>query len=119
MIAYHPAKVVVVDIPGVLIQQMMHLVSVVHHQHQRGDGQFSAGAGGQIALAATGILFEHGDELLHVACLNGLACLAIHFIGILIRGIMREVAADDKQILVYEIGLQHIRYLLQFPEIVR
>ena len=32
---------------------------------------------------------------------------------------MREVAADDKQILVCEIGLQHIRYLLQFPEIVR
>ena len=118
MIADDTRMVVVVDIARILIEQMLDGVMWVEHQHQRDDGKLAAGAGGEVSHPAMGILLDSGNELFHFAALDGLSRLRIHFAGILVGGVVGEIAADDEEILFREIGFQHLSHPLQFREIV-
>ena len=119
MIPHHAAMVVIVDITRVLIHQMLHLILAVKHQHQCDDGKLATGTCMQIAFAAPCIGINRCNKLLHVAAFYGLARLGIHLVGILIRRIVREVAANHKEVFVRKIRLQHLRHPLQFVVIVR
>ena len=118
MIAHHTTMIVVINIARVLIQQMFHLVMMVHHQHQRHNGQFTTSTRCQIADTTIGILIDGGDKRLHIATLKGLARLGIHLAGILVRWIMRKVATHNEEVLVCEIWLQHLSHPFQFSEVV-
>ena len=118
MIAHHAGRVVVVDVTRVLIQQVLHLILAVHHQHQRYDGQLATGTRRQVADATAGIGLNGGNELTDVAALDGFARFGVHRTGIAVRRIVREVAADDKEVLVGEIRFQCLRNLLQLLEVV-
>ena len=65
-----------------------------------------------------GIGLDGSNELLYVATLHGLSRQRIHFAGILVGRIVGEVAADDKEIALCEIRLQHLSHPFKFPEIV-
>ena len=97
---------------------MLHLTRVVEHEHHRDDGELATGTRRQVADATTGIGLDGRDKLLHVTTRYGLTRLAIHLIGIVIRRIMGEVAADDKEIIVRKPGLQHLGHAFQFVEVV-
>ena len=88
MIAHHAVGVVLVDVAGVLVHQVLYLIMVVEHEHQRDDGHFAAGTGGQVAYAASRVGLDGGNELPHVAALHGLSRRGIHLAGIVIRRIM-------------------------------
>ena len=111
--------IMIVDIPRVLIQQMLHLVLAVNHHQQRSYRQFTTGTRGQIAYTTAGILSQHGNKPLYVASLNGLARSGIHLAGILIRRIMGEIAAHHEQVFVRQIRLQRLGYPFQLEEVVR
>ena len=113
MIPYH-ARIIAADVARVLIHQVLHLVLLVEHQHQCDDGKLAAGTRLQVPLTTSSIGIDGRNKLLHIACLNGLARPCIRLAGILIRGIVREVAANHKQILVRKIRLQYLRHPLQF-----
>ena len=111
--------VMIINIPRVLIQQVLHLeVAVLYHQHQRCYGQLPAGTRSKIADAAPGIFPQYRDKLLHIATLHRLTRPCIHLAGIVIRWIVREVAADDKHVFLSQIRLQHLCYPLQLAEVV-
>ena len=108
MIAHHAIMIRVADVTRVLVHQVLHLIAAVEHQHQRDDGELSAGTRRQIPFTAAGILLDGRNKLSYVTTLNSLPRLAIHLIGILIRRIVREVAADDEEVLVREIRLKRL-----------
>ena len=112
MIAHHAAMVVIVDVARVLIEQMPDLIAVVEHEHQRHDGKLSAGTCRQIPNAAFRIRLNGGNQLLQITTLNGFPRLGIHLAGILVTGIVGEVAAYDEEVFIREIGLQHLGYPL-------
>ena len=76
--------IVIIDVTRVLIHQVLHLILVVEHQHQRNDGKLTTSTRLQIAFTTSCIGIDGRNKLLHVARLNGLARLGIHLIGILI-----------------------------------
>ena len=108
----------IINVSGVLVQQVLHLVAAVEHQHQRDDGELAAGTRRQVALAAAGIRLDGSNKLFHVAGLNGFARQRISLVGIVVRRIVREVAADDEEVFVGEIGLQHLSHALQLLVVV-
>ena len=118
MIANYSALVIIINVTRVLIEQMLHLIFIIEHQHQRDDSQFSTGTRRQIADTTFGIVFDSSDKSLHIAAFQSLSCLGIHLAGILIRRIMGEVAAHNKEILIRKIGLQHLSHPFQFAEVV-
>ena len=113
MVTHHTVFVTMLHVAGVLVEQMAHHLIPPHHEHQRDDGILTTRARGQVVLATACIALQHRDELLHIAALYGLACVAVHLHGILIRRIVREVAADDEEVVVVEIGLKRIGYAPQ------
>ena len=108
----------VVYITRVLIQQVLHLIPTVEHEHQRDDGEPAAGACSQVAYAAAGVGFDGGNELLHVTAGHCLPRLCIYLASIGIRRIMREVATDDEEVFIVEPRLQHLGHSLQFGIVV-
>ena len=88
--------VVIINIARVLIHQVFNIVLSIHHQHERNDGELAASTRSQISLAAISIGIDGGNKLFYIACFDGFASLGIHFVGIIIRWIMREIAADYK-----------------------
>ena len=118
MIAHHTTMIMVINVARILIEQMFHLVATIHHQHQRGNGQFSTGTRRQIADTAFGIALDSGNKLAHTATLHSLSRLGIHLTGVLIRRIVGEVATDNEEVLVRKIRFQGLSYLFQFPEVV-
>ena len=80
--------VMIVDVARVLVHQVLHLVLVVEHQHQRDDGKLATGTRCQIPLATSCIGIDGRNKRLHVARLNSLTRLGIHLAGILILWIM-------------------------------
>ena len=119
MIPNYPIMVVIVDIARVLVHQVFYLVLVVEHQHQRDDGKLATGTCMQIALPTSCIGIDGCNKLLHVARLDSLTRLGIHLVGIFIRRIVREIAANHKEVFVRKIRLQHMREPLQFIVIIR
>ena len=98
------------DVARVLIHQVPHLILVVEHQHQRDDGKLTARTRMQIAFTTLCIGIDGCNKLLHVARFDGLTCPCIHLTGIFIRRIVREIAANHKEILVRKVRLQRLRH---------
>ena len=119
MITHHTTVIRIADIAGVLIHQVLHLIPAVEHQHQRNDGELAAGTRRQVPLTAAGVGLDCLNKLSDIATLDSFPCSGIHFIGILIRRIVRKVAADDEEILIREIRLEHLSHPRQFLEVVR
>ena len=84
MIAHDTTMVMVIDVARVLIQQMLYLVTIVHHQHQRSNGQLSTSTRRQIADATLSVAFEGGNKLSHIATLHSLSRFGIHLASILV-----------------------------------
>ena len=97
---------------------MLRLILTVKHQHQRDDGELATGTRRQIADTTMCIGIDGGNKLLHAAALHRLTRLSIHRTGITIRRIVREIATDDKEILVRKIRLQRLCHLLQLIKII-
>ena len=98
---------------------MLHVVAaILHHQQQRTNGQLATSTRSQIPHTTSGVFLQNGNKPRYVATLYSLACPGVHLAGILIRRIVREVATDNKQIILRQIWFQHIRYPLQLAEIV-
>ena len=95
----------IVDVARILVHQVLHLILVIEHQHQRNDGELAAGTRRQVPLSAPRIRIDGRNKRLYVTRLNGLARLGIHFAGILILRIVREVAADNKEVFVRKVRL--------------
>ena len=83
---------------------MLHRVTVVEHHHQRDNGKLATGTGCQLADASLGIGLDGLDKRHHIARFNGFTCYGVHLAGIIIGGIVGEVATDDKEVFVREIG---------------
>ena len=90
----------------------------VHHQHQCGNSQFATCTRSQVALTTAGILLDSSNKSLHTTTLDGLTRQCIHFAGIIIGWIVREVAADDEKTIFSKIGFQHLSDAPQLTEIV-
>ena len=79
--------VLIVNIARVLVHQVLYLVLLVEHQHQRDDGELAAGTRCKVPLATPCIGIDGRNELLRVAAFYSLARPCIHLAGILIRRI--------------------------------
>ena len=76
---------------------------VIKHEHESDDGQFTTGARRKVSDTTTAIVLECGDECGHVAAYDSLGRLRIHLTGVFVCWVVREVAANDKQVVVVEL----------------
>ena len=99
MVAHHTVALAA-DIAGVLIEQVTDVVLFVAHDQEGDDGHLSAGTRREVALATATVFLDGGDEVTHTAALDGPLCTGVDLIGIVVRGVVREVAADDEEVVV-------------------
>ena len=118
MIAHHTVAPLRVDVARVLVEQMFHLITAVEHEHERHDAEQATGTRRQSLGAVRRIRLHGGDQLPHVAALDGLARHAVHADGILITGVVGKVATDHEEVVLVEIRPQHRGHLLQPTEVV-
>ena len=117
VIAYHTVALAT-DIARVLIEQMTDVVLLVAHEHEGDDSHLSAGTRREVALATATVFLDGSDEVFHTAALDGSLRAGVYLIGIVVSGVVREVAADDEEVVVVEIGLELFRHLHELLEVV-
>ena len=97
---------------------MPDFTSVACHQHKHDDGEQAAGAGGEVGYVRLDVFLHGVDEFPYVSALNGVGGAGIHLAGVVISWVVREVAADDEEVVLIEIRLEDFGYAFQFVEMV-
>ena len=97
---------------------MLHLIAAVEHEQKRDDGVLATSTRREVALAAAGIGLDGCDEAFYIAALHRLSRESIGLAGVVVGWIVREVAADDEEVLVVEVRLEHLSHSLQLRIVV-
>ena len=119
MITYHALRIMIVYITRILIQQMLHLIIIVKHQHHRDNGKLTTSTRSKIGHSTFRVCLDGSNKPFYITTGNRLTRFLIHLTSILVSGIMRKVATDNEKIVVIEIRLQHLRHSFQLRIVIR